>query len=247
MKLNCVIIDDEPKAIEIIERYVAKIPFLTLMGSFRDPMDAIVYLNENRIDVLFLDINMPNLSGLKIPSLLDQNISIIFTTAYAEYAIDGFELNALDYLLKPITFERFLKAATKANDAHLIKEKLKNSDLAVIGDMEKEMLFLKSGTQIHKIDVDDILYFEKESVYFMVHLKNEKKIIIRTNFSGLMDILPERKFIRIHKSYLISLKHIDVITNEEVTIGKQKIPISDSFREEFMNVIKKKRILKDGL
>ena len=238
MKLNCLIIDDEPKAIEVLERYVLKIPFLQHIASFRDPLDAISFINERKIDLIFLDINMPNLTGLKIPSLLDKATGFIFTTAYPEHAIEGFTLDAIDYLLKPVVFERFLKAATKAHEYYLLKNQHEGQNLAMASKADENILFFKSGTQIFKVDAGDILYFEKESVYFMIHLKGGKRIIIRTNFAGLLDILPKGMFVRIHKSYIISLSKIEVISNDEVLINGVRIPISESYKVGFMELIK---------
>jgi two-component system, LytTR family, response regulator len=242
MKMNCIILDDEPMAIEILERYLSKTPVLNLLSSFRDPTTAVQYINDNKVDLIFLDINLPDISGLMIPSLIDRNTLFIFTTAYPEHALQGYELNAVDYLLKPILFERFLKAVIKAGELYKLKAKYEDNDETIvnIGKVKQGMLFFKSGTQIYKVETEDILYFQKEGVYFVIYTKSDKKIIIRTNFASLIEILPINNFIRIHKSYIISLKHIDVITNDEVIINKTHIPISDTYKEDFLKVITNK-------
>jgi two-component system, LytTR family, response regulator len=243
MIMNCIILDDEPKAIQVLERYVLKTPYLNNKGSFRSPLDALGYLKENPIDLVFLDISMPELTGMKIPAMLDKDTGVIFTTAYPEHAIEGFELNAIDYLLKPVLFERFLKAVNRANEIHTLKQQHKDRQLSYCREAEGGILFFKSGTQIHKTDTNDILYFEKEGMYFTIHLKNGKKLMVRTNFAGLMDILPANIFFRVHKSYIVSIKHIDIINNNEVMIGKTPVPLSESYKEAFMNVIKNRRTI----
>ncbi|HEY2727664.1 MAG TPA: LytTR family DNA-binding domain-containing protein, partial [Parafilimonas sp.] len=216
--MNCIIIDDEPKAIEIIERYIISTPFLKLLHSFRDPMDAINFLYVSKVDLIFLDINMPGISGVNVATLFQDKASVIFTTAYSKYAIEGFELNAIDFLIKPVSFDRFLKAVSKAMELKLLKE---NNITATSknGHSENEKpLFIKSGTKIFKINISDILFLEKEGNYFNIHMLNNKKILIRMNFFDLFRYLPNNNFIRIHKSYIINLKHLDTIEGQSVFI-----------------------------
>lgn len=245
MNMQCIILDDEPKAIQVLERYLVRVPFLQHLGSFRSPLDAMGFLNEQKADLLFLDIHMPELSGLKIPAMLDKEIGIIFTTAYPEHALEGFDLNAIDYLLKPVLFERFLKAVNRANEILTLKQRARDPGAVPTTDPDREILFFKSGTRIHKIDAGDILYFEKEGVYFLVCLKNGKKIIIRTNFAGLMEQLPPDIFYRVHKSYLVSVRHINIINHDEVIIGNTAIPVSDSYRDGFLHAIRGRQGLRN--
>jgi two-component system LytT family response regulator len=236
--MNCIIIDDEPKAIEIIERYILSTPFLKLLQSFRDPMDAINFLYANKVDLIFLDINMPNISGVNIATLFQEKTSVIFTTAYSNYAIEGFELNAIDFLIKPVSFDRFLRAVSKAMELKLLKENNTNGVSKDVYNENEKPLFIKSGTKIFKINVSDILFLEKEGNYFNIHMANNKKILIRMNFFDLFRYLPNNNFIRIHKSYIINLKHLDTIEGQHVIISSRNIPIGAAYKHELMNYMK---------
>ena len=237
--MNCIIIDDEPKAIEIIERYVQSTPFLKLLQSFRDPMDAVNFIYANKVDLIFLDINMPNISGVQIATLFHDKTSIIFTTAYSKYAIEGFELNAIDFLVKPISFDRFLKAIVKAMELKLLRENNTITPVEKSIPVETEKpLFIKSGTKIHRINLCDILFLEKEGNYFNVHLTNNKKLLIRMNFFDVFRYISNADFIRIHKSYIINIKHIDTIEGQSIIINSHKIPIGAAYRQELMNYMK---------
>ncbi len=236
--MNCIIIDDEPKAIEIIERYALSTPFLNLLQSFRDPMDAINFIHANKVDLIFLDINMPNVSGVQIATLFHDKTSIIFTTAYSKYAIEGFELNAVDFLVKPISFDRFLRAIIKAMELKQLKENNLNTAEKIIPAENEKPLFIKSGTKIHKINLSDILFLEKEGNYFNIHLVSNKKILIRMNFFDVFRYIPNSSFIRIHKSYIINIQHIDTIEGQTVIINGNKIPISAAYKQELLNYMK---------
>ncbi|MEP6684956.1 MAG: LytTR family DNA-binding domain-containing protein [Parafilimonas sp.] len=236
--MNCIIIDDEPKAIEIIERYIISTPFLKLLQSFRDPMDAINFLYTNKVDLIFLDINMPGISGVNIATLFQDKTSVIFTTAYSKYAIEGFELNAIDFLIKPVSFDRFLKAVSKAMELKLLRENNVTGTSKNINNENEKPLFIKSGTKIFKINISDILFLEKEGNYFNIHMLNNKKILIRMNFFDLFRYLPSNNFIRIHKSYIINLKHLDTIEGQNVFINTRNIPIGAAYKQELMNYMK---------
>ena len=230
MNIKTIIVYDEPKAIEILERYVAKIPFMTLERSFRDPVEAVSFLKDNKINLVLLDINMPNLSGIDFSKLITPGTQIIFTTAHPEFAVHGFDLDATDYLLKPIEFDRFAKAVNKAAD--LIQSKNSMS-------FNNEVLFFKSGTRIHKVITDEILFFSKEGNYFFIHIKNKPTILIRMNFADLTDFLPPRKFIRVHKSYIVSIKNIDLIEGDEIIIEKEIIPVGLNFKDNLDLILRK--------
>jgi len=236
--MNCIIIDDEPKAIEIIERYIVSTPFLKLLQSFRDPMDAINFLYTNKVDLIFLDINMPGISGVNIATLFQDKTSVIFTTAYSKYAIEGFELNAIDFLIKPVSFDRFLKAVSKAMELKLLKDNNGTSTSKNSNSENEKPLFIKSGTKIFKINISDILFLEKEGNYFNIHMLNNKKILIRMNFFDLFRYLPSSNFIRIHKSYIINLKHLDTVEGQNVLINSRNIPIGAAYKQELMNYMK---------
>jgi len=223
-------VDDEPKAIEILERYSARIPFIILEKSFRDPKEALLFIKEKDIDLIFLDINMPDLSGIEFSKLAGPGTQIVFTTAYPEFAVHGFDLNATDYLLKPIEFDRFAKAVNKASE--VIHHKNRTS-------FDEEVMFFKSGTKVHKVNIQDILFFSKEGNYFFINIKNKPNILIRSNFADLMEVLPPNKFIRVHKSFIVSIKNIDLIEGDEIVIEKQRIPVGLNFKSNLEIILPK--------
>ncbi len=220
--MNCIAIDDEPKALEVIERYCHKSDMVDLKATFREPVKAIEFLNRERIDLIFLDINMPDINGMQLIQTLATKPMVIFTTAYSNYAVESYNLNAIDYLLKPITFERFLFAINKAVAALLSKN-------ATVTDDEITVL-IKSGPQTYQVKVADILYLEKDGNYITVHLK-DKLILIRENMSDIFDLVPAAGFVRVHKSYVISIRHITMIEVHQLIINGEKIPIGSTYRE----------------
>lgn len=224
--ISCVVIEDEPKALDVIEHYVKKIDFLDLKASVREPLKAIEFINTKKIDLLFLDINLPEINGLQFFSTLEYKPFVIFTTAYPQHAVESYEMNAIDYLLKPFSFERFLKSVTKARNI------ITNSS-ATISQQEPSIIYIKSGAQTHRVNLGEILFLEKEGNYLTFFLK-EKKIVIRENMSDVFDIVPKNDFIRVHKSYVISIKHLETIEAHQVTVGKVKIPLGPSYREDFL-------------
>jgi two-component system LytT family response regulator len=220
--ITCIAIDDEPKALEVIERYCAKTSLVHLKATFREPAKAIEFLQHEKVDLIFLDINMPDISGMQLLQTLLPRPLVIFTTAYSQYAVESYELNALDYLLKPITIERFLVALNKTAAALLSKN-------AIVTD-DESTVFIKSGPQTYQVKMSEILYLEKEGNYITVHLK-DKKILIRENMSDIFDILPAADFLRVHKSYVVAIKHIVMIEVHQLVINGEKIPIGSTYRE----------------
>ena len=220
--MTCIAIDDEPKALEVIERYCQKISLASLKATFREPLKAIEFLNSEKVDLIFLDINMPDISGMQLLQTLSPRPLIIFTTAYSQYAVESYELNALDYLLKPITFERFLLAINKAAAALSSKN--------TTGPDEDAAVFIKSGPQTYRVKVSEILYLEKDGNYITVHLK-DGNILIRENMGDIFDLIPAADFIRIHKSYVVGIRHISMIEVHQLTINGEKIPIGSTYRE----------------
>ncbi len=234
-KMNCIIIDDEPNAIDVLKRYVEQTPFLNLRQTFRNPVKAMSYLQEEKIDLVFLDINMPNLSGVQFAKVLENKPLIIFTTAYSEYAVESYELNAVDYLVKPIEFDRFIKAVNKARELFQLKSNKLNTIPVNAKQSLNEPMFilLKSGALTYKIDINDILFIEKEENYLAFQTA-DKKILVRANMTELFDYVPETHFCRIHKSFAVSLKHIHTLEIHQVSVSKYKIPVGSSYREELM-------------
>jgi len=220
--MTCLAIDDEPKALEVIERYCQKISLISLKGTFREPIKAIEFLNREKVDLIFLDINMPDISGMQLLQTLSPRPLIIFTTAYSQYAVESYELNALDYLLKPITFERFLMAINKAAAALSSKN--------TTGPDEDAAVLIKSGPQTFRVKVSEILYLEKDGNYITVHLK-DGNILIRENLGDVFDLVPAADFIRVHKSYVVGIRHISMIEVHQLIVNGEKIPIGSTYRD----------------
>jgi len=239
MTLQCLVIDDEPRAITILKKYIEKVSFLTLCGTFRDPLKALDHLQEQDVDLIFLDIQMPNLTGLQLLNTLSNPPMIIFTTAYSEFALKGYEYNAVDYLLKPIEFERFLKAVNKALKQCQLEQNKKTifATVPATGPKETETILLKSGSDIHQIKIDDILYIESAGNYVFFVTVREKVMTLLTMAEALA-MLPVEKFVRVHRSYIVALKHILLIERHGVRIGEKKFPIGNFYRETFMKSIK---------
>jgi len=199
--ISCIAIDDEPMALEVIERYCQKSGLTDLKATFREPVKAIEYLNRAKIDLVFLDINMPDINGIQLLRTLSTKPMVIFTTAYSNHAVESYDLNAIDYLLKPITFERFLAAVNKV----LNLKTLKNDTPAK--DDDDASIFVKSGPQTYQIKLNDILYLEKDGNYITIFLK-DKNILVRENMGDIFELVPAADFIRVHKSYVVAIRHI---------------------------------------
>ncbi|MEX0997333.1 MAG: LytTR family DNA-binding domain-containing protein [Flavobacteriaceae bacterium] len=231
--ISCIVVDDESIAREIIETHLSKIPGITLMGSYNNAIDALNCLRENTIDLVFLDINMPDISGISFAKSINKNIKIIFTTAYRDYAVEGFELQAVDYLLKPISFERFLKAV---NIYHEIFFDVDQNEIKTA--QAHEFMFVRSDRKMIKIDFDDIIYIESYGDYLKIHLATET-IITRETISAIEAKLPGKRFLRIHRSFIIALKHISSFTHEEIIIANKALTISRSYKKDVLAVLEK--------
>ncbi|MFY0592488.1 LytR/AlgR family response regulator transcription factor [Roseivirga sp.] len=229
-KISCIIVDDEPLAIEILEEYVKKVSWLELKASFDSGLEAIDYLNREPVDLMFLDIQMPDLSGIQVAELTKDKCDIIFTTAYNEYAVEGFELAAKDYLLKPISFERFLKSVQRLQVS--VEEK---------PNVQQDYIFVKVEYRVKKIRLSDILYIEGMKDYLRI-VMNDEKVMTLQSFSKLIPVLPKDRFIRVHKSFLISLEAIESVEKGKIRIKDQLIPISDTYKDDFSAILKKKTV-----
>lgn len=228
MKINCIIVDDEPASREILERYVADCSSLNLAGICKNAFEAAEVINNVEIRLIFLDINMPKLSGMKFYRSLINPPFVIFTTAYPEFAVEGFEVNAVDFLLKPFPFERFLKAVNKAID--IMKNK-SNDNICC------DYIFLKSDKKIHRVIINEIYHLEAIGDYVKVFF-NVKFIMVHDTFQNLLSQLPDKLFVRVHKSYAIAVNKIDIIEGNMVKVKDKFIPIGQTYRNEFMNLIK---------
>jgi DNA-binding LytR/AlgR family response regulator len=236
VKYNCYVVDDEPIARKIIINYIKKMPLLQLGGESINAISAINYLRtQNSIDIIFLDINMPNLSGLQLMKIIQPQQPVILTTAYSEYAVESYELNAIDYLLKPFSFERFTKAVYKAIDA-IKKSRSKPGEIT---DEKRSAFFIKSDGKSYPVLIDEILFCEAMKNYTMVILRNGQKLMPLIPLSKFEISLSEAggDFIQIHRSFLISKKHITAVAPTHVTINKFEIPIGIQFKEKFFTAI----------
>ncbi len=230
-KVNCIIIDDEPMAREILVTYITRIPNLNLIKSCSNAIEGLNIINDKNIDLLFLDINMPEISGLSLAKSIHKKTKIIFTTAYREYAADGFDLQAIDYLLKPIAFDRFLQSVNKFLE---IPYSLKNQSTENKSFTNNNFIFVRVDRKMLKIDFDSILYIESLSDYIKIHTQ-EKTIVTRETITNIQTKLPTTLFLRIHRSFIISISSINSYTNEYIEINKKAIPISRSYKEEVLN------------
>jgi len=234
--MKYIIIDDEPAAIEVLKFHLKNIPFMELMATFRDPLVAIEYLQENIIDLMFLDINMPNLSGISLPKLLNNPPHIVYTTAYSEYAIESYELNAVDYLLKPIGFDRLLQAVMKVKQVMDQKAKHVNSKVMSVENDSEQTIFIKSGAEFHQVAIQKIKYIESDGNYVTFYT-TKRSVLARYKISEVLELLPQQYFVRIHRSYIVALKYIDTVKKHCVVIDGNEIPISANYREGFLTMI----------
>ncbi|MFD2561444.1 LytR/AlgR family response regulator transcription factor [Aquimarina rubra] len=222
--ISAVIIDDEPNAIELLRGYIEKLPFVKCVESFRNPIEALIYLKENEVDLILLDINMPQLSGISFIKTLEKPPSIILTTAYSEYAVESYEYQVADYLLKPISFERFLKALLK------IQDDLEKSDIEEKNDA---VIYVKSGHQRHKTSLVDILYLKKDGNYIS-YITTHKTILARQSIKEALQELGDR-FVQIHKSTIINLDKVSAFDSNSITIENTKLSIGQSYKVRLLD------------
>jgi DNA-binding LytR/AlgR family response regulator len=239
--INCVIIDDEPLARKGLREYIADVDFLHLAGEYDNPLKATEMISGGEVQLLFLDIQMPKITGLEFMKTLQRPIPVIFTTAFPQYALDGFELNALDYLVKPISFDRFLKAALKAKEYYEVRQKndADKKSAAEAGDY----FFIKADSKLVKVSFNDILFVEALQNYVVVHTQ-EKKLITYLTFKSVEEYLPSSQFIKVHKSFIVSATKIDSIEGNDIRIGQHQIPISRNLKDEVMDRLLKGKFLK---
>jgi DNA-binding LytR/AlgR family response regulator len=234
MKLKCIIIDDEPIARKVLQEFIEEIDYLELIGQAENPLKAMPLLNNNVIDIIFLDINMPKINGIEFLKNSKINASIIMTTAYTEYAVEAYGLDVLDYLVKPIAFERFLKACNKAKET----EKL----VKIIPETN-DHFFIKCDNQIEKIYFNDLIYAEAMLNYVMLYT-NSKKMMVYITIKSLEEQLPAEIFIKVHKSFIVNINKVDSIEGNILNIGNEKISISQNLREKVINEIVKDKMIK---
>jgi len=237
-KITCLAVDDEPPALEVLKKYIQSVHTLELAGTCADAIEAINFLQKRTVDILFLDIKMPELMGTDLVKTLKNPPRVIFTTAYRKFAVEGFELDAVDYLLKPVSFERFLRAVNKAMDQSRQITPVKEPD--AISTTAGNSIYFRSDRKMVKVDLDDILYVESLKDYIRVVTKN-KTILTKHAISSLEENLPRSKFVRIHRSFIVALNKIDSYSSELVEIGKQELPISRMYRYEVERVLQTRK------
>ena len=230
MKISCIVVDDEPLALEVLSSFIARIPYLVLERQYTDPFFAMQHLRKKKVDLLFVDIQMPDISGIELVKTLNNPPKIVFTTAYSSYAIEGFNLNAMDYLLKPIAFDRFLVAVNKVRDYMELSEAAQEVHQPEEKDVP-EYMFVKSNYKDIKINFNEVLYIEGSEDYIKIHTTT-KKVMTLLSMKGVMEKLPENQFIRIHRSFIVAIDKIESKSNERITIGKQSLPIGASYLNE---------------
>lgn len=244
--MNCIAVDDEVLALKKIKRYAEKIDYLNLLGTFDNALSTFSFLRENRIDLIFLDIQMDEFTGIQLLETIKDPPYVILTTAYDEYALKAYELDVVDYLLKPIPFERFVKAVEKVY-SRFLKDKAQGSppypNAAATAPAEKPgYTFIKSGNKTVKLYFDKILYIEGMRDYLQIHTE-DSKIMTLLNFKSLLELLDPRKFIRVHKSYVIAIDKIEYIENNAVKIGNKIIPVSSTYKMAFQSILNSRNFI----
>ena len=238
--IRCLVVDDEPLALDILEDYISKVPFLQLVKTTTSAIEGLSLVQNDSIDLVFLDVQMPELTGLQFLKIMNGKCDVILTTAYSEYALEGYELDVTDYLLKPIAFDRFYKAAQK-----VLQQKQNSSPLPApethLTQAPHNFIFVKTEHKIQKIYMDDILYIEGLKDYISIFTKTER-IITLQNMKKMEDSLPAGRFIRVHKSYIVALDKIDSIERSRIQITDNIIPVGDTYRESFFKLVDNRNI-----
>ena len=238
--MNCLAIDDEPLALNVIKEYCERIDFLCLVDTCTSAVEALKYLNTQKIDLLFLDIQMPHISGLEFIKTLSFPPILIFTTAYSQHALEGYELNVLDYLVKPIPFDRFLQAINKAYDLYNLRQKDRTTPLIQADNLTQsntEYLMIKVEYSTKKINLKDIEYIEGLKDYVKIYIEH-KPVLTKSTMKNIESKLPSNQFLRVHKSYIVSLAHINTIENNRIIIGNKYIPIGNQYKQSFNDIVK---------
>ncbi len=225
MTLNCAIIDDEPLAVELLESYVAKTPYLNLIGSYTNTVNAIHDLRENRIDVIYLDIQMPNLSGLEFAKIIPSTTKVILTTAFPQYAIEGYKVNAIDYLLKPISYEEFVRSTDKVMEW---ATQVHRQDL----NLNDRTIYVKTDYKLQQLSLDDILYVENYKDYVHFHMRNGERMSTKISMRRLEEFLPSPEFMRVHRSFVVRMPEVRTIERGNIVFGDLYVPITDKYMEE---------------
>jgi len=243
MNIKCIVVDDEPLAIEKITEYIKRIPYLDLLASYDNAIDALEFMRDKKTDLVFLDIQMDKFTGIQLLEILRNPPKIIITSAYDQYALKGYELDVTDYLLKPISFERFLKAVNKVG-TEIRSDQSSRPVIETEGNVKPpaEYIFIKADYHMHKVKLENILYIEGMKDYLRLHLPNERLMTLMS-FMKMEKVLPPDRFMRVHKSFIISLDKIERIERNTVLVAGQKIPIGNKYKKEFFEYLEKEKVL----
>ncbi|HEX2974476.1 MAG TPA: LytTR family DNA-binding domain-containing protein [Bacteroidales bacterium] len=237
MNLNVIAIDDEPLALELISGYIRKTPGLELTGLFDNPVDASEFLNEHPADLIFVDIQMPDLTGIEFTRLLEKGPKVVFTTAYEKYALEGYKLEVVDYLLKPFSYEEFLVAVNKSRKLIELEAKTEIKAETQL-ESNSRFLFLKSDYKIRRINFNDILYIEGLKDYVKVYVQNNPRPILSLSSLKILETkLPPEKFMRVHRSFIVNLEKVETVERSRIVFGKEYIPIGDQYKERFQEFL----------
>ncbi len=229
--IQAIAIDDEIPALSVLEKFCAKTGFIDLQKTFNQPSEALKYLRRFPVNLLFVDINMPSMSGIELYKSVQQDTMAVFTTAYSEYAVEGFNVKAVDYLLKPFTFKRFMQAAEKAQEHFNYQRQNENATI--------QHLLVRADYSLVKINIDDILYVEGYDDYLKIHLQNQRPVITRMTLKTILAKLPAHNFIRVHRSYVVPLHKIESVRNKIISLGEARLPIGSSYEENFLKYFNK--------
>lgn len=238
MTLDCIIVDDEPLALELMESYVRRTPFLNLVGKYSSAVQAMGDIAGKNIDVMFLDIQMPELNGLEFSKTVDRHTKIIFTTAFGQYAIDGYKVNALDYLLKPVSYVDFLRAANKAAEWFEVYKTCESSIQQPVSQSDRDYIFVKSDYKLVRVDLKSILYVEGLKDYVKIYIEGQPKPIISLmTMKTMEEMLPADRFLRVHRSFIVNKEQIKVVDRGRIVFGKEYIPVGDNYKQAFQAFI----------
>jgi DNA-binding LytR/AlgR family response regulator len=221
--IKALAIDDEPLALNVIEAFCSQLDYIDLQKTFTKPNEALKHLNKYPVDLLFLDIHMPSLTGIDFYKNIEQNTLVIFCTAHGQYAVEGFNLNALDYLLKPFTFERFKQATDKARDY-----------FASSNNQKAQHIFVRADYRLQKIMLDDIMCIEALDDYLKIYINNQKTIVARMTMKAMLEKLPSTEFMRVHRSFIVPIKKVESLRNKMLQLGDKKIPVGNSYEEDVL-------------
>jgi DNA-binding LytR/AlgR family response regulator len=229
--IRCIVIDDEPLAIKLVKEYIGKVSFLQLVETFTDVIEAKKFLQKEKVDLLFLDIQMPDINGVQFYNTLSDKPMVVFTTAFSEYAVEGFNVNAIDYLLKPFEYDRFVKSVYKAKEYY---------DFTRNQEMQYTSVFVKSDYQLVKVNLKDVLLIEGLDDYIRIHLTSNKTILTLMSLKAISEKLPAHEFVRVHRSYIVPLTRIEKVSSRKIEIAGKEIPIGVSYAEEFFKLMDKR-------